>query len=224
MPSDPIEFIDVSQIVADGVTTYKGLPAPLICDYLSREQSRSLYDEGTEFHIGQIEMVANSGTYVDAPFHRYAGAIDISELRLASLANLDGVLFRAPSGTKAIDATLFHGQEVGGKAVLIQTGWSDHWNTAQYFEDHPYLTEDAALFLKEQAAVLVGIDSLNIDDTNDGCRPVHSHLLGAGIPIVEHLTNLQALPERDFRFFAVPAKVKGLGSFPVRAFAMVNGA
>lgn len=213
-------LIDLSHTVAHGLVTYKGLPAPLICDFLSREDSRSHYAPGTEFQIGRIEMVANTGTYVDSPFHRYAGGRDLSELSLESLANLDAVVVRQDEG-RAIGRDVFGEMDLGGKAVLVHTGWDRHWATDQYFEGHPFLTADAARHIADSGAVLAGIDSLNIDDTADLARPAHSILLAAGIPIVEHLCNLGSLPERGFRFFAVPVKVKGFGSFPVRAFAIV---
>ncbi len=216
-------FIDVSHTVEDGLITYKGLPAPIICDFISHEASRAHYAPGTEFHIGKIEMVANTGTYIDAPFHRYVEGKDLSELPLSSLAGLDGVVVRVDvSREKAIGEEAFRGCDVAGKAVLVHTGWSKHWKTDPYFEDHPFLTEDAARHLRAAGAALVGIDSLNIDDTTDGRRPVHSLLLGHDIPVVEHLTNLDRLPDEGFRFFAVPVKVKALGSFPVRAFGVLG--
>jgi kynurenine formamidase len=218
--TDGPRLLDLSHTVEDGLVTYRGLPAPVICDFLSREASRRHYAEGTEFHIGKIEMVANTGTYLDSPFHRYADGKDLSELPLSSLADLPTVVVRA--GARQIDVSAFFGLDVAGKAVLVATGWSQHWNTDVYFEGHPFLTEDAALLLRDGGATLVGIDSLNIDDTNDGRRPVHSTLLAADIPIVEHLTNLTALPERGSRFFAVPVKVRAFGTFPVRAFAKVE--
>jgi len=216
-------LIDLSHVVEHGMVTYEGLPPPLISDYLSREESRRQYADGTEFQIGRIEMVANTGTYVDSPFHRYAGGQDISELDLASLADLEGIIVRADiSRGRAISREVFAGKDVAGKAVLIATGWDVHWRTEQYFRGHPFLTRDAAEYLALSRAALVGIDSLNIDDTADGRRPVHSILLGAGISIVEHLCNLRELPDDGFRFFAVPVKVKGLGTFPVRAFGIVE--
>ena len=216
--------IDLSHTIEDGMITYKGLPAPIICDYLSREQSRSHYAEGTEFQIGKIEMVANTGTYLDSPFHRYADGKDLAELDLETLADLDGVVVRAARiGNRAIARAAFADLDVRGKAVLVHTGWSAHWRTDQYFEGHPFLTEDAAIYLAEAGAALVGIDSLNIDDTADGRRPVHTTLLGAEIPIVEHMCGLEQLPDAGFKFFAVPPKVKGFGTFPVRAFAIVAG-
>ena len=214
-------LIDLSHSVEDGMITYKGLPAPIICDYLSREESRRHYAPGTEFHIGKIEMVANTGTYLDSPFHRYADGCDLSELLLSSIADLDGIVIRADeSENREIDASAFHNIDVKERAVLIHTGWDVHWRSETYFEGHPFLTIDAAQFLTDSGARLVGIDSLNIDDTMDLSRPAHSILLKASIPIVEHLCNLNSLPDEGFRFFAVPVKVKGMGTFPVRAFGI----
>jgi arylformamidase len=220
--SDAMRLIDVSHVVEDGMVTYRGLPAPIICDYLSREASRSIYAEGTEFQIGRLDMVANTGTYVDAPFHRYATGKDLSELPLESLAELDAVVVRCVErSARAVDASVVRHVDVGGKAVLVHTGWDRHWRTDQYFEGHPFLTGEAATMLRDRGAALVGIDSFNIDDTDDMARPVHSVLLAAGIPIAEHLCNLAALPDAGFRFSAVPVKVKGFGTFPVRAYAAV---
>ena len=216
------ELIDISHTVEDGLVSYKGLPAPIICDYWSREYSRQFYAGGTEFHVGKIEMVGNTGTYLDAPFHRFADGKDLSQLPLASLANLDTLVVRAAElGKRAVDHADLKGLDVKGKAVLIHTGWDTHWRSDQYFEGHPFLTRDAAQFLADSGAALVGIDSLNIDDTADKMRPVHTTLLGADIPIVEHLRGLQQLPGQGARLFAVPVKVKGFGTFPVRAFALV---
>ena len=216
-------LVDVSHVVEHGMITYQGLPAPLICDFLSREQSRSHYAPGTEFHIGRIEMVANTGTYLDSPFHRYATGKDLSELPLERLANLDGVVIPAdPSRGRAIGRAAFRGHDLRGKAVLVRTGWDAHWRTDRYFEGHPFLTRDAAEYLLDAGVALVGIDSLNVDDTADLSRPVHSLLLAAEVPVVEHLRGLGRLPGADFRFFAVPVKVKGMGTFPVRAFGLVE--
>jgi kynurenine formamidase len=213
-------FIDLSHTVIDGMITYKGLPAPLICDFLSREDSRQFYAGGTTFHIGKIEMVANTGTYLDSPFHRFEDGQDLSELDLRKLAELDAVVVRMTGAAdRAIDRLAFGAVEVRGKAVLVETGWDRHWATEQYFEGHPFLTAAAAESLRDRGAVLVGIDSLNIDDTGDLSRPVHSTLLRAGIPIVEHLCGLDRLPLSGFTFSAVPVKVKGMGTFPVRAYA-----
>ncbi len=219
-----IRLVDVSHVVENGMITYRGLPAPLVCDFLSREESRAHYAPGTEFQIGKIEMVANTGTYLDSPFHRYAHGKDLADLPLRKVANIDAVVVRWNStSARAIGKSAFAGLNVAGKAVLVQTGWSRHWRTDQYFEGHPFLTKEAAEFLRHNGATLVGIDSLNIDDTADGSRPVHSILLAAEIPIVEHLRGLDELPDRGFRFFAVPVKVKGMGTFPVRAFGLVEG-
>jgi len=215
-----MSLIDLSHTIEHGMITYRGLPAPLICDYLSREASRQFYTEGTEFHIGRIDLVANTGTYLDSPFHRYADGKDLSELPLDSLAGLAGVVVRCEA--MAITREAFAGLDLRGKAVLVQTGWDRHWRTDAYFEDHPFLTEEAALHLKEAGVKLVGIDSYNIDDTRGGTSPVHSTLLGAEIPIVEDMTGLAGLPDTDFHFYAVPPKIKGFGTFPVRAFAMLG--
>jgi kynurenine formamidase len=214
------KLIDLSHSVEHGMLTYKGLPAPIICDYLSREMSKSKYAAGTTFHIGKIEMVANTGTYVDSPFHRYADGKDLSQLPLESLADLDAMVFNAGTSKRAIGPELFKGVSLRGKAVLVHTGWSRHWRTDQYFEGHPFLTEAAARYLKEQGAALVGIDSLNIDSIATGERPVHSALLRADIPICEHMCNLEKLPDSGFRFHAAPVKIKNFGTFPVRAYAV----
>jgi kynurenine formamidase len=213
-------LIDLSHTVEDGTQTYPGLPTPALTDFLTREESRRIYAEGTEFHIGRIQMVGNTGTYLDAPFHRYAAGRDLAELPLECLANLEGVLVRA--GGRAIGAEVLAGLDVAAKAVLFHTGWAGHWGTPAYFQGHPSLTRDAARYLADSGAALVGIDSLNIDDTDDLSRPVHSILLDAGIPICEHLRGLEQLPPSGFRFFAVPVKVRRFGSFPVRAFAIVE--
>jgi arylformamidase len=218
-----MRLIDVSHTVESGMSTYKGLPAPMICDFLSREASRRLYSAGTEFQIGRIDMVANTGTYVDSPFHRYAEGKDLSALPLESLANLPCVVARVEAGaSRAIDSLPFKANDLRGKALLIHTAWDRHWRTDQYFESFPYLTGRLSQWLRDAGVALVGIDSHNIDCTDDGERPVHSTLLGADIPIVEHMCGLAAVPEYGAKFFAVPVKVKGFGTFPVRAFAAVE--
>lgn len=216
------DFIDLSHTVSHGLITYKGLPAPVISDYLSREESRERYAPGTQFHIGKIEMVANTGTYLDSPFHRYADGADLSQLELPSLANLEGVVVRVVHQERKISADALNGIELSGKAVLFHTGWDKHWRTEKYSDGtHPFVTAEAATRLVEAGAVLVGIDSFNIDDTSTGERHAHSTLLAKGIPIVEHMTRIQLLPDEGFKFFAVPVKVKQFGTFPVRAFAIV---
>ena len=216
------KLIDLSHEVEHGMITYKGLPAPIICDFLSREESRKHYAEGTEFNIGKIEMVANTGTYVDSPFHRFADGIDLSELPLESLADLDGIVFHVQEFGRAIPVEPFQRSDVKGKAVLIHTGWSRHWRTDQYFEGHPFLTRNAAQYLADAGAAFVGIDTYNIDDTTDGTRPAHTILLGNRIPICEHMCGLENLPNSGFRFHAAPVKVRAFGTFPVRAYAVLD--
>ena len=216
-----MDYIDLSHTIESGMITYKGLPAPVICDYLSRESSRAFYEEGTSFQIGKIEMVANTGTYLDCPFHRYEDGDDLSEVTLRRCADLEGVVIDADyRGGIAVGRSFFENRDVRGKAVLVRTNWSEHWRTDAYFENHPYLTEEAARYVRDAGAALVGIDSHNIDDTRGRSRPVHSVLLEAGILIVEHLCNLRELRDKPFRFNAVPPKFRGVGTFPVRAYAV----
>ena len=215
-------FVELSHAIDAGMVTYAGLPAPVVSEFLTREASRGKYADGTTFSIGRVEMVANTGTYVDAPFHRFAGGADVAELPLASLADLEAVVVDATAAGRAVGVELFDRGDLRGKAVLVRTGWSRHWRTDAYFENHPYLTRAAAERLVEKGASLVGIDSLNIDDTGDGSRPAHTILLEAKIPIAEHLTNLESLPASGFRLHCVPAPFHGLGSFPVRAYAIVS--
>ncbi|MEO6282215.1 MAG: cyclase family protein [Dyadobacter sp.] len=214
----PEKLVDLSHTIFDGLVTYKGLPAPIICDFLSRENSRGRYEEGTEFQIGKIEMVSNTGTYIDCPFHRYEHGKDLSEVNLEAFANLEAITIDA-SNVIEIGADYFKGLEIRNKAVLVRTDWSKNWNTDAYFENHPFLTKEAAEYLLECGVKLVGIDSHNIDDTRGNSRPVHTILLGADILIVEHLCNLDKLPGSNYLFSAVPPKFKGVGTFPVRAFA-----
>jgi arylformamidase len=213
------KLIDLSHAIVAGMTTYKGLPGPHICDYWSREQSASHYDDGSTFQIGRIEMVANTGTYVDVPFHRFEAGEDLAAVGIERLVGLEGLCVRSEG--LATGPALFEGLDVRGKAVLVHTGWDRHWGTDAYFSDHPFLTGDAARLLAEAGAALVGIDSHNIDDTRARARPVHTILLRAGIPICEHMTNLGALPVDGFRLTAAPPKVQGMGTFPVRAFAEI---
>ena len=217
------ELIDVCHTIEDGMVTYKGLPPPVITDHLSREQSRQFYAPGTEFHIGKIEMVANTGTYIDSPFHRYPDGSDLAGLDLYSLANLDAVVVRkVGAAAREISVAAVAGLDVRAKAVLFHTGWDRRWRTEAYSDGtHPFLGADAAEHLANAGAVMVGIDSYNIDDTADSSRPAHSILLRKGVPIVEHLCGLGDLPDQNFKFFAVPVKVKNFGTFPVRAFAIV---
>jgi arylformamidase len=216
-------FIDLSHEIYDGLITVPGLPAPVVESHLSREDSALFYASGTSFNIGKIALVANTGTYIDSPFHRYAEGIDLPNIPIERVADIEGVVIRVVGATiRAIDRKLFAGIDVRGKAVLVDTGWGARWQTPAYFDAHPHLTKDAAEYLRDAGAVLVGIDSPNIDDVEDPVRPVHSILLGGGILIVEHLAALGELPLTGFRFTAVPPPVRGLGSFPVRAFATID--
>lgn len=222
-------LIDLSHTIEHGMITYRGLPGPIISDHLNRADSRSVYEAGTEFHIGKIEMVANTGTYLDSPFHRYAEGKDLSQLDLRSLANLETVVVSCLDSSddpahRGILPQSLSDLELKDKAVLFYTGWDRYWRTERYSDGtHPFLTAETVEVLAAAGPALVGIDSFNIDNTSTGARPAHSILLAANIPIVEHLCNLDALPDSGFRFFAVPVKVKAFGTFPVRAFALING-
>ena len=207
-------LIDLSHTVADGVVTYPGLPGPVITDHLSRAASRERYAPGVEFQIGRIDMVANTGTYLDTPFHRFPDGHDLAALALERVAGVPGIVL-------GVDDPL--PDDIAGYAVLFRTGWDAHWGTERYGDpDHPHLPTAQAERCVAGGAAIVGIDSVNIDTTTGGERPVHTALLAAGIPIVEHLTNLGALPPRGFELYAVPVKVRGMGTFPVRAFARLE--
>jgi kynurenine formamidase len=213
-------LVDLSHTVENGTVTYPGLPGPVITDHLSRVDSRANYAPGTEFLIGRIDMVGNTGTYLDTPFHRFEGGSDLAALALEDVADLPGVCIEAAGpdiGPEAVADV-----ELAGKAVLFATGWDRHWGTDTYGDpSHPFVNADLVESLVEGGAVLVGIDSVNIDDTRGGDRPAHTGLLAGGIQVVEHLTGLDALVGNEFRFFAVPPKVSGFGTFPVRAFAII---
>jgi arylformamidase len=216
-------IVDLSHVITDGMVTYKGMPGPHICDFISRAQSVANYDDGSTFQIGRIDMVANTGTYVDVPSHRFADGEDLSEVGIEAFADLPAIVVRQPweSGL-GVATSAFEGLEVRGRAVLVATGWDRHWGSDAYYHDHSFLTVAAAEHLVAEGAALVGIDSHNIDDTRVRTRPVHTALLGAGIVICEHMTNLGALPDSGFRFSAAPPKVKGMGTFPVRAYAVLG--
>ena len=215
-------IVDLSHVIADGTITYPGMPGPAISDHLSREDSRARYAPGFEFQIGRIEMISNTGTYLDTPFHRYADGHDLAGLDLDRVVDVPGLLVDATAGQEG-GVHLLDGHDVTGKAVLFHTGWDEHWGTERYGdESHPFISVRAAERLVEAGAALVGIDSLNIDDTRTGERPIHSILLTAGIPIVEHLCGLDQLTGRPFRFSAVPPAVSGMGTFPVRAVAVIE--
>ena len=216
-------LVDLSHAITDGMTTYKGFPGPHICDFWTREESAGFYEDGSSFQIGRIDMIANTGTYLDSPFHRYEDGDDLAGVGLERLADLPGIVVRQPwEGGLMVDTARLEGLDLAGKAVLVHTGWDRHWGTDAYFDDHPFLTVEAAQLLLNRGAALVGIDSHNIDDTRTKSRPVHSTLLGAGILICEHMTNLGALPDEGFSFTAAPPRIEGMGTFPVRAFAFIG--
>ncbi len=217
-------LVELSHRIEQGMVTYPGLPGPEMGEFLTREASRATYAPGTEFSIGRITMVGNTGTYLDSPFHRFESGADLAGLPLDRLANVEGVLVRViGSSERAVDRSALLPHDVHGKAVLIHTGWAMHWGTERYGGgEHPFLTADGAAWLVEQGAALVGIDSLNIDDTTDLRRPAHSALLAAGIPLVEHLCQLHELPPQGFLFHAAPPLVAGFGTWPVRAYAIVE--
>ncbi|NNF05403.1 MAG: cyclase family protein [Candidatus Eisenbacteria bacterium] len=215
------KFIDLSHTIHHDLLTYKGLPRPVIEDHMARDASEKNYTPGTTFQIGKISMVANTGTYIDAPFHRYEDGKDLAGFELGQVANLDGVCVATQATAVGPEHLPQNGLE--GKALLIATRWHKHWKTDHYTSgQHPYLTKEAAEHLAGQKVGLVGIDSYNIDSIADGSRPVHTALLRDDIPIVEHMADLTLLVGRTFRFFAVPPKVQGMGSFPIRAFAIVS--
>lgn len=220
-------FVELSHVITAGLVTYPGLPGPEITPHLTREASRTVYAPGTEFAIDRISMLGNTGTYLDSPFHRYADGGDLAALPLERLADLPAVVLRTvDGGERGVDVGALAGLEVAGCAVLLHTGGDKHWATPEYAVDAPYLTEAGARWLIDHGATLVGIDAVNIDDTSPasgGARPAHTLLLGAGIPVVEHLTGLAELPATGARFTAVPPRVAGFGTFPVRAYATLPG-
>jgi arylformamidase len=217
----PPRLIEVSHPVEPGMLTYPGLPAPSVEVVLDYETSRLHYQGQAEFFIAGLHLCGNTGTYVDAPVHRFRGGTDLAHLPLASLAHLPAVRVDA-GGERAIDSATFGGLDLGGCAVLVHTGWSSRWRTPGYFEPNPFLTGEACDALLAAGARFVGIDSLNIDDTGDPARPAHTRLLAAGVPVCEHMTNLAAVPATGGRLHAVPIAWVGGASFPVRAYVVVG--
>ena len=221
-------IVDLAHVITEGMVTYSGIPAPRLGSHLSFDDSVGVYAPGTEFSMATIDIAANTGTYLDTPAHRYRDGEDLSTFPLERMVDLPGVVVRAADaprvdGRRAIGTEAFAGLDPAGRAVLVHTGHSAGWGTDAYAADHPFLTAEAAVWLVAAGAALVGIDSLNIDGTHTGERPAHTVLLGAGIPVVEHLTALELLPDAGFRFTAAPPKVVGMGTFTVRAFAVVEG-
>jgi kynurenine formamidase len=214
-------FVDRSHEIRDGLVTYPGLAAPTITSEMTFDASHVQYADGYEFQIDRIDMIANTGTYIDTPAHRVRNGPDLADLELATVAGLPVVVVRIPLGTTTIELDVLTGRELTGMAVIFATGWDRHWETAAYGVDHPHLAVATAHALVAGDVALVGIDSLNVDGTTDGTRPIHTAFLEAGIPILEHLTNLAAVPDTGATLYAVPPKVRGMGSFPVRAFCVV---
>lgn len=217
-------FVDLSHEITNGMTTYPGLPPAVVAPHLTYEASHEIYAPGYEFSITRMDMVGNSGTYVDAPAHTQRGAADIADLPLDAVAGLPGVVVDATD--QGVGPEAFAGIDVAGRAVLVRTGWDRHWGTERYgSSEHPYVTGAAAAHLVEAGARLVGIDSLNVDDTaptTGGARPTHATLLAGGVLVLEHLCDLAALGGEEFTFYAVPPRVRGMASFPVRAFAQLG--
>jgi kynurenine formamidase len=217
------QLVDLSHPIVAGMTTYPGLPGPEIETYISRAESAERLSSGVSFHIGRLCMVANTGTYLDAPFHFHETGADTAGLPLERLVDLPTVVVDARSAVAVGARALGDLAGARGAAVLVHTGWSRHWGTSAYAEGSPHLTGDAVDVLIAADVALVGIDALNIDDVADLSRPAHQGLLGAGIPILEHLTGLDALPAVGARLTAVPPPVVQMGTMPVRAVAVVDG-
>ncbi len=220
MPTDR-RVVDLTHVVEDGMITYPGLPGPEVGVHLTREASRAHYAAGTEFEIGRVAMVANTGTYLDAPLHRFAAGADLAAVPLDRVAAVAGIVVDVRGAARGAGPEAFAGLDVAGHAVLLHTGWDAHWRTERYGRDAPFLTLDGARHLADHGAVLVGTDSVNIDDIGDRTRPAHTTLLGAQVGVLEHLTNLGALPRDGFELHAAPVPVRGLGTFPVRAYAVL---
>jgi len=217
-------LVELSQVIRAGMTTYPGLPGPTITSHLTRRASRQHYAPGTEFAIDELTLIGNTGTYLDAPYHRYAGGADLSAISLEQTVDLPAVVVRmagAPQG--GIDVGALAALDVHGTAVLLHTGDDARFGTPAYAENRHFLTRAGANWLVDHGAALVGIDALNIDDTDDAERPAHSLLLAAGIPVVEHLTGLGQLPPTGARFTALPLRIEATGTIPVRAFARLPG-
>jgi arylformamidase len=219
-------LVELSHVIRDGMPTYPGWPGPTVTEWLTREASRARYADGTEFHVGQVSMIGNTGTYVDMPSHRWSDGADLAGTPLERLVDLPGIVVRVPAGVRAIGQPQLHPYDIRGRAVLLHTGWDRHFGREAYGDPaHPHLTGDAARWLVSEGAALVGIDSVNLDDDSPaagGVRPAHSALLRAGIPVVEHLRGLDQLPDDGFRFTAAPPLIVGMDSFPVRAFAVLG--
>jgi len=223
-PGPAGRLVELNHVIRAGMITYPGLPGPAIAPHLTREASRDHYAPGTEFAIDELTLIGNTGTYLDAPYHRYADGADLSSVPLAQTADLPTTVVRVAGGERhAIDVGALAGLDVRGRAVLLHTGDDARFGSPAYAEGRHFLTRAGAAWLAASGAALVGIDAINIDDTDDGSRPAHTLLLAAGIPVVEHLTGLGQLPPTGARFTAVPLRIEGFGTIPVRAFARLPG-
>jgi arylformamidase len=216
------QFVELSHAIVPGMKTYPGLPQPNVNVIVDYEASRARYQNQAEFYIASLHLCGNTGTYVDSPRHRYRDGVDLAGLPLERLADLPTIVVDATQAGRAINGEAFRGRDLAGHAVLFRTDFSNHWGTDPYFSNNPFITAEAADLLVSKRPAFVGIDSLNIDDTGDPARPAHTKLLGAGIPICEHMTNLKALPTSGVRLHAVPIAWVGGGTFPVRAYAIVG--
>jgi arylformamidase len=217
-----VRFIEVSHRVVPGMTTYPGLPVPVVDVIVDYESSRERYGGKAEFFIASLHLCGNTGTYVDSPHHRYPAGFDLADLPLERLAHVAAIVVDATGAGRAIGADVFRGVELTGKAVLVRTDFSRHWGTDAYFTGHPFLTAHSVDVLAQAGPAFVGIDSLNIDDTEDLSRPAHTRLLAAGIPVCEHMTDLAAVPQQGARLHAVPIAWVGGATFPVRAYVIVE--
>jgi kynurenine formamidase len=217
-------LVELSHVIRAGLSTVPGLPAPEITPHLTREASRAHYGPDTEFAIDRLTLVGNTGTYLDSPFHRYADGTDLSGIPLARTAGVPAVVVRVTGAReRGIGVGALAALDVRGKAVLLHTGDDARFGTPAYAEDPHFLTRAAAEWLAARDPALVGIDAVNIDDTADGERPAHTLLLAGGIPVVEHLTGLGQLPPTGALFTAVPLRIEGFSTIPVRAFAELPG-
>ena len=216
------KLVELNHILEDGMMAYPGLPRPKIGAFLDHKESRSRYNDQAEFYLGKVDMVCNLGTYVDSPFHRYPGGADLSQIPLERVSGIPGIVLDAVvSSNRSITLDVID-SELRGKAVLIRTGWDKRWGTESYWEPGPYLSGESTDLMIRCKVFLVGVDFWNVDDTTDPSRPAHTRLLASEILIVEHLCNLSVLPRTGFKFYAVPLRIVGGASFPVRAFADIE--
>jgi kynurenine formamidase len=173
-----------------------------------------------------VDVRGRVATCLHAPFHRFEHGDDLSRIPLAAVAGIPGIVVDASAQPGALTLELDE-ETVRDRAVLIRTGWDERWGTARYWQPGPYLAVETLDLLLSGGSALVGVDFWNVDDTADLASQARTRLLRAGVLVVEHLCNLRGLPGEGFRFFAVPLRIAGGASFPVRAFAelaSINGA